>query len=76
MMKLLLYIYTIVLKNDQLAANPVPRAAPTIAGLIPAVHQHHLRQLVMGRTSRFVNRSSDCTCTHTVEDIVFTPIPI
>jgi len=33
--------YTIVLKNDQLAANPVPRAAPTIAGLIPAVHQYN-----------------------------------
>ena len=40
-MKLLLYIYTIVLKNDQLAANPVPRAAPTIAGLTPAVHQYN-----------------------------------
>jgi hypothetical protein len=40
-MKLLLYIYTIVLKNDQLAANPVPRAAPTIAGLIPAIRQYN-----------------------------------
>ena len=46
-MKLLLYIYTIVLKNDQLAANPVPRAAPTIAGLIPANRQHHLKRLVV-----------------------------
>jgi hypothetical protein len=29
--------YTNVLKNDQLAANPVPNAAPTMAGLIPAI---------------------------------------
>jgi hypothetical protein len=46
-MKLLLYIYTIVLKNDQLAANPVPRAAPTIAGLIPAIHQYNIAQHVV-----------------------------
>jgi hypothetical protein len=47
MMKLLLYIYTIVLKNDQLAANPVPRAAPTIAGLIPANRQYNPFQDLM-----------------------------
>jgi hypothetical protein len=39
--------YTIVLKNDQLAANPVPRAAPTIAGRIPAIHQLNPEQLVV-----------------------------
>ena len=75
-MKALLYIYTIVLKNDQLAANPVPRAAPTIAGLTPATVQRDPIQHLVERTGRFVNRSSDCTRTHTVEDIVFAPVPI
>lgn len=68
--------YTIVLKNDQLAANPVPRAAPTMAGLTPAIHQPEPIQHVVERTGRFVDRSSDCTCTHTVENIVFAPVPI
>jgi hypothetical protein len=37
--------YTNVLKNDQLAANPVPNAAPTMAGLIPATSSVSINDL-------------------------------
>jgi hypothetical protein len=70
--------YTSVLNHDQLAANPVPKAAPTIAGLTPAWSQHlsRLDNERCRRTSTFVDRSSDRTCTHAVENIVLAPISI